>query len=470
MTPARFALLCTLALGCTKANPQYCDATVGCPTGMACDLVRRTCVDANADLTMPMVDASMPPDLAGCMTSTDCIEAAKPICDDMTKTCRPCSSATTDAGDVGDVECSSKDPTRHYCNMGKCVQCQSSADCSNPTPACDATGTCAKCTDHAQCPSLVCDSDGTCHDQSDVFYVDNNGSCSMKPSGAMNDPFCVIQDAVNKNTTKVIRVVGSSKVYPPVVFNNQSGTLVGPGRDVMPPAKISGMAAAVAVMGTNEKVSVDGFDLTTVGNADAIFCLGTNLDLTVQRSLIHGAQKHGVSSTSCRITLDQDRITANALGGVLASASIYTILNCMIVENGAFGPAVDLSTSAGGTFRHNTVAQNTNGANVGGIDCGGTMRDIENSIIWKNSQSAGSQLNGSCNLIYVDIDEPPLAMGTNRNLTPDFTADYHLMNDANNMACCIDQVPASPVDHDFDGTPRPQPANGKFDIGAHEVK
>ena len=37
MTCARFALVCTLAIGCTKANPQFCDDSVQCGTGMTCD-------------------------------------------------------------------------------------------------------------------------------------------------------------------------------------------------------------------------------------------------------------------------------------------------------------------------------------------------------------------------------------------------------------------------------------------------
>jgi hypothetical protein len=143
-----------------------------------------------------------------------------------------------------------------------------------------------------------------------------------------------------------------------------------------------------------------------------------------------------------------------------------------------------LPLPGGQGFSHNTVARNgwSGGSGiVGGIvSVSSTTIPIANSIIYGNSktQQGGSQLSGNLQLTYVDIDDTVLPSGLgNRNLPVDYVSTNSSPFDVpnfrlagrttNNLACCVDQIPSSIVDHDFDGTKRP--INVKFDIGAHEV-
>jgi len=453
--------------GCSRPNPQYCESDAACPSGMTCDLVHRQCtsgsVDAAVDFAMP--DLATPDLSTGCTTSATCTDPMKPICTNMM-----CAGCTKDA------QCMSKDPMRPICNMNQCVQCQTSMDCMNPLPFCDQTGTCAKCTANNQCTSLLCKSDGTCEDPNNITYVDsgNNACSNAKGSGTMATPYCQIQNAITANLGKPIVVYGSNTPYMPLNIGSMNATitLIGPGRDAMPAAVVSSANATTAInlAGAGNTVTVDGFDVkSTMGYG--VYCAGGNM-LTILRSRIHNCGIKGVSINNCDAVLDEDRLNGNSQGGFQINFGSYKITNCMVVENNGPGPgnpAVDLSGGTG-LFQHNTVAANVQMVGIGGVSCGmNNAKAIENSIIWGNSQSSGTQLFGNCTLTNVDIDETATGMGV-RSMQPDFTADYHLVKDAPNMACCIDQIQSSQVDHDFDGTPRPQPVNGKFDIGAHEVK
>jgi hypothetical protein len=176
------------------------------------------------------------------------------------------------------------------------------------------------------------------------------------------------------------------------------------------------------------------------------------------RSWVHGVGGAGLDATKCDVTLDRDTIgPGNTGGGIVLAGGHYAIINSFIAVNGAGAAGITFNTGAtavGLGFAHNTVVKNMGG----GITCN-VNAGISNSIIWGNS---GTDTMGGCTLTGSTSLAPDFSNGAG----PSY--DFHLAGrTVANMACCIDQLASSPVDHDFDGRKRPQ--NVKWDIGAHEV-
>ena len=160
---------------CTKDNPNYCAGDEDCPGGR-CDPDTHECVnldgsidagDARADAGDARVDAADAEMDAGpeCVTSSDCTDPAKPICDG--GSCRACES---------NEECGQAHPDKPVCDAsGECI----SATCGNgtiePGEECDATdlggATCESVTG-LQSGTLACTN--TCrYDTSDCHTCGN---------------------------------------------------------------------------------------------------------------------------------------------------------------------------------------------------------------------------------------------------------------------------------------------------------
>jgi hypothetical protein len=172
------------------------------------------------------------------------------------------------------------------------------------------------------------------------------------------------------------------------------------------------------------------------------------------------------------------------------AARSYRITNSFFTFNSARG--VEISGAGLGVFAFNTIARNAGSANTkGAIDCGGTDRVIEGSIIANNARASGgnmSSIAGSCALIntvayttagidpYPGSLPGPAEFESEDQNTANFrlvTSDMTKLN--TNKACCIDKI-AGTVDggtmtlptRDVDGNTRPR--GGKWDIGAHEAQ
>lgn len=432
------------------------------------------------------VDMAVPP--GSDMTALDgpamCSDAslcgiAKPICgaDQM---CHPCV-----IGD--DAKCLSRDPKAPHCDAsGECVACKVNADCPLGAPICLPDGSCRGCQGHNECASGICNLDGSCAAQGDVTYVDNNKCTAVTPTGAMNAPYCNLTDAItNLAAHHFIHVAASTTAYPQVAISGGSFSIVGPGGSG---AKIGGIAKnapGIDVSGTTT-LTLDGLEVTGgVVGQPGVQCNGAGATLTMVRMLVDNVAGAGLLGTSCTVTLDRDQFgPMDAGGGVILNGAQFLITNSLIVGNiSSSSPGVSFGAGSAPIppltvgFLHNTIAGNSLGVNsAGGVGCAPAGTAIVNSIVWGNSKSAaGTQLNSSCTLSYVDIDDTTTPPGTgNVNLPPDFVAsgsnDYHLNGrTGGNLACCVDKIPSSPITHDYAGAPRPQPAMGQWDIGADEV-
>lgn len=444
---------------------------------MAMAICEQTCADMGTD-----GGADLRPE---CMKSSDCPND-RPICE--SNACRACT------GTSDDTECKNHNATTPRCDgqTHACVAClpanaMQSPDCTTTAPVCGTDSACRKCQAQSECASLVCNVDGSCAPTTDVVYVDNqNGTCTGTHTGTLGDRICEIQTAVMTGGKPIVRVFGSSTAYARLNITSGTITVVGPTSGTS--AKVSGDSTnpAINLTGASTALTLDGLEVTGGGlGQHGIACTNGSLGPTVNvyRSNLHGLGGAGLNATMCKVTLDRDLITNNSGGGISLSGSQYSITNCFIVANVSTNAAVSFGPSSSpipgsAGFAHNTVAGNGGVGTLGGISCNaGAAVSIANSIVYGNSKTAAgaTQLGGNCALTNVDIDDGTLPTGTgNRNLPPDFIStmpaspDYHLTGrTANNLACCIDQITASPVDHDYDGSTRP--INIKWDIGAHEV-
>jgi hypothetical protein len=446
-----------LAAGCRKVPVRnvYCDGTsrwvCADPAYPRCDAQQKLCLPALADGGVDLGQA----DLAGCASSADCPDD-RPICD--ARVCRACAGS----GDDGVCLGRSAATPRCFAASGSCAACAvagvESGDCAAATPICGSGGACRGCTTHAECSAQLCNLDGSCAAAAMIAYADNaGGTCTGTHAATLADPACDVAAALAVQST--VRVLGSSASYPH--FSLGSGSVRIVGADTKPSATISGDSGnpAISISGMTTTALLDELEIIGSGtNQPGVSCINTTLgpSLAMRRCSIHGVNGVGISATNCTVALDRDQIgPGDAGGGVSLSGAPYTVTNCFIVANGSGGPGALLGSGATAMspgFMHNTVVSNA----AGGILCSGATT-IANSIVESNALMDTS---GACTLTG------------STSLVPEFVSasDYHLAGrTAANLACCIDQLTTSPVDHDFDGRARPQPTNGKWDVGAHEV-
>jgi len=128
--------------------------------------------------------------------------------------------------------------------------------------------------------------------------------------------------------------------------------------------------------------------------------------------------------------------TLNATTGGSGGIDIYnhspTVINNVIVNNSAptrgGGAVIENATPI---FSNNTIAYNTSTVRGGGLDVVGPIPQIMNCILWGNSAPAGSQINGTVNISYSDIEGGYTGTG-NIDLDPLFrdalNNDFHLMS------------------------------------------
>jgi Cys-rich repeat protein len=188
------------ASGCCAAGASgTCTRDADCASNAAapvCDTARSICVacltsrDCGAGRTCA---AGVCTGAAGCYSSSDCKDAALPLCDVVSRTCVQCldSSDCTDAsrptcdaahtcvgsaGCTSDAACTSAGLPRCLVASGRCVACLSGKDCSGGY-ACSAANQCVP-------PAAT-----TC--VSDVDCASNPGGSHCKPATATSPGACV---------------------------------------------------------------------------------------------------------------------------------------------------------------------------------------------------------------------------------------------------------------------------------------
>jgi hypothetical protein len=200
----------------TTAGVCLCNASSDCtraPDAPVCDLATRTCVACSSDAQCASIDPMRPVcSMSGsrrgqcvactsamhcsaptprcdtaqnicvaCLTSRECTDPSRPVCDAATHVCRPCNpaTATADCTDMATMACASMGP-----NAGRCVQCTTmdSRACVAPAAVCnDATNRCVACVAGDAARVCAMSTDGT------ACVTDPSGS---RRCGCMRDPEC----------------------------------------------------------------------------------------------------------------------------------------------------------------------------------------------------------------------------------------------------------------------------------------
>ena len=247
---ARSRIACLLLLsGCSLVNEKIydpADLSVGdlASPDSAVDLGGADFADASADLQPA-------PDLTPmCVDSTVC-PATAPLCGP-DGNCGPCSAAN-DAG--ASTVCETFQGVRKLCLGGACVECITRDDCAATNRTCDISShACAPCKAHTDCSTGVCKSGGVCATSTEVAYVNNAAGCvDVFHSSTPAMPYCEAQTAATISGKSFILVAGSATAYNAINLTATVGaigplTIVGPGRNATPTAKIApGFSPAVAL-------------------------------------------------------------------------------------------------------------------------------------------------------------------------------------------------------------------------------
>jgi hypothetical protein len=463
----------------TKRNPLYCDGTAA----YKCEASRPYCDKTTYSCETTPPDGStgdMGPDMEhACTGNGSCTVASAPICDDVTKMCRACTTGSND--------CATMTATP-VCEAGACVECGKDADCATQQKHCDTTTfKCVACNANADCTSGACRADQSCALATDIVYVDNNnGMCTGTHTGTKADPYCDITTALAA-TSSTILVAGSTTPYSSISVTSGPVTksIVGPGKNATALATFSGTSsgATLNITSGTSRLSLAGValtDTTAATTAAGAFCSaspGATASLIIARSLLVNSGGDGVDSNDCALMLDSNEITSNHSGGVKVTGGSYAITNNIIAGNGngLSGSVAGFVTdsTATGSFAFNTVAKNFVASGAGGIDCGTTSHAITASIVDLNTMTAGTQFAGICTYTNVVAGSTESATGVTKldpafvSTTANFRLDMTGTNATTNDACCVDKLTSGP-DHDVDQTPRP--INVKWDIGAFEAQ
>lgn len=472
-----FVIALAMTTGCGDAQFVYYTCDECASHSLVCVPKLNRCIEPNCDMGCDMTTQM-------CTSSVNCSDQ-QPICGTQ-KFCRPCT------GTADDAECKTRNAATPYCNVeiGQCAQCRpniSTTDCSGTMPICAQNGSCRKCASHDECSLGICKGDGGCATADEIAYVNNAVTCSdTAHDSTSSNPYCQISAAIKNSGKPVIKVLGGNSAYASVSITSGSFTILAGN------AEISGDLTnpAIAVSGATTNVAIEGIKVKAGGSGQhGIACSSTSSPgptLAIRQSIITGVGGAGVSANQCNVTIERSSIStnqgtgitisnstvtidrstigpSNSGGGIKLTDSKYSISNSFIVANGLLAPGVSLLGTSSGTFAFNTVAKNQVNAGTGGIDCGGgETRAIENSIIWGNIPSN----TGPACMLVKSVTTPAMDPNFKNATGPNF--DFHLDGTTPaNLACCIDQIDSSPVDHDFDGTKRPQ--GTKWDVGAHEI-
>lgn len=189
--PGRADLNCpdTAPVCDTTAGVCLCNTTADCtrsPTAPICDAATRTCVACSSDAQCAAIDPTLPAcatagadvgrcvacntdaqcggatprcettthTCVACLTSRECTDPARPVCDPTARSCRPCNASVAgECTEDGLTICAGLGP-----NAGRCVQCTTNANCTSRV--CDlAVNRCVGCTTNGDCAGStpICD-------------------------------------------------------------------------------------------------------------------------------------------------------------------------------------------------------------------------------------------------------------------------------------------------------------------------
>ncbi|HEY0991831.1 MAG TPA: hypothetical protein VGD80_32495 [Kofleriaceae bacterium] len=430
-------VLITTAVGCDllgrKLNPAFCEAH---PDEVEC---RQAEPDAAPDT--PIDGPTL------CTANSDCQgSAGNPVCD------------------LNDTK--------------MCVQCTLTDNpCLMAMPIC-LNKQCNKCTQHAQCMSNVCLSDGTCADETKVAYVAPGGTGSECTKTA---PCGTLAAGLNKSLSIVKIAAGTIADGNKTTIDGKTVTILAERG-----AKLNRTSSGVILEITNDGADVQIFDLEISGGTSPSAAISVPMGgmpkLSLTRVTIGGNQGLGIFASAGTLTMSRCVVQQNDGGGVqvIGNTSVFDISDSFIVHNGhAINNASDVGGAAltpntiGSRFERNTVAFNENNGSTfrAGVSCNGAMARAGGNLIYRNTEPDGTggpktdattQNGGACqfgNSLVIVTD------GGNLGFKSPASAPYDFHLTGTSPSTVVDAAGAcSGIDVDGDM----RPIGGACDFGADE--
>lgn len=378
---------------CKRTNGLYCDANDPCrdPTRPHCDSIAHECVAT----TVGNNDLSVADLTGGCQSSSQCPDST-PICD--AGNCRACSGTSDNS------ECVVHKSSTPYCNAqtglcNQCTQATQATDCAAATPVCG-DGTCRTCANHSECSSGICIFDGPnlgrCADPTQIAYVDSKGSVATCNTNGMthdgNSPataYCDLQPGV-----------GSGKPFILVTGHGNTGGAYGSiSITTSVTTTIVGPGQGVANPALTFDVANDQVSVMPSGGAGVFLIIdGLELGDRTNPTAQNGINCNATGGSSAKIIVRRSAIQHNGKNGITAT-------NCDITVDQTFiGPA----NSAGGVYIktsdftiqnsviHDNGSTTTNfgGIQIAGLGTAGRGRIINDDVVDNASQNSGGKYSG----------------------------------------------------------------------------
>jgi hypothetical protein len=362
-------------------------------------------------------------------------------------------------------------------SAGVCVQCVVDQDCTDPLKAqCDTeTYECKGCSAHSECASNACLPSGVCGDDTNVAYVNPDGTATT--GCTKDDPCRLVDDALAANRTYV-KLAGA--IAEAITVDAVSRTFLAD-----PDTTVQRGADGVVLAITNG-ATLTIYDATFIASNESAIVV-TDSTARLFRVTVTNANKTdnaAIEANASTLTMSRCVVHNNQGGGIETDASTtYNLTNNMIVRNGKdtsnIGGVVLAATTAGERrFDLNTVVDNRAKAFTigvaGGVSCAAPDLPIANNLIVRNYAGGATTETGGSNERY------GLTTGRCNAATSEHaeTAEPYAFIDADGAGAgnyhvgpgsmAIDRGAPSDIGFDIDGQLRPQ--GTKFDFGADEYR
>lgn len=476
-----FFVAALLGVACTKANPHRC-----CNDRLDC-VAKNLLSDSQCEGGLVCRDdecVAVP-----CASSDSCSPAA-PFCVD--GFCADqCAEDTQCPGFGGE--------TAMLCVAGGCIECRTSADCTNATLPFCAAGVCSACFTHAECTSDVCDTDtGTCVEEATVVYVAPGGSESSdctKAEPCRVDRAAAVTDATRPNVkfaegtheATVDPSSGTSRWYfatpinlrlygPPyfrAIINGGLG-IGGSGSFYVRDLELG----FLTVLG--ESASSTSLDAARVWISDGTLNVdgltGTVTDSYVGAGLSAQEAVRVGTTMPTMLTLDRVHVAGGYYGVHVGAGARTEIRNSVIRHQHPYSSATRSAIHSDPNALTSSVVFSTFYNTV--WNCGDVSNDVKfhsrnNILLNELSAAPADTITGTqCTHDYVIVkpQSSPLVGGNNLfNVHPGYlqgSGEVVYFNLQPGSVAIDAADPAATETHDILGTPRPQ--GTRHDIGAFE--
>lgn len=367
--------------------------------------------------------------------------------------------------------------------------CATSAACNAAAPVCDpSTSTCRGCIADTECGNDVClEYLGQCAAENNTLFVSpigvNSGSCTRNvPCQTL--PYALGLVAPNKRTIAVADGTYTVNFQIQSTLGANSLTISGPDRD--PAGVLVMIGGTITVENSTHDIVIEGVTLQSTsprvvdnrgvltlsrvavtGMGDCLTSANPNT-LRIWDSQLGPCMQTGINLQQTTLELERSTITASGNGGITVNNAQATIENCVIADNGSTasgygGVRYQNLNGKPQVFRFNTVANNLTNGNPSAVQCSEPV--VLGSSILVDATTA-IPLDPSCEPSFSLFAVPPTGMG-NVMGDPAFvgTGNYHI---GASSAARDAADPAATLVLDLDGEPRPQ-GGTRRDIGADEI-